>query len=77
MTSMNTRFGTKSEVTPEELAQAKVDIALVFDLMTARSIAELDAAVTKGVTDGAFFGKTVARIVEEKRAELGKPSRLA
>lgn len=72
---MSTRFGTKSEVTAEELAQTKKDIALVFDLMTARSIAELDAAVTRGVTEGAYFGKTVARIVEEMRAKLGKKYR--
>lgn len=72
---MTTRFGTPSKVTAEDLAQTKKDIGLVFDLLTATSIAELDAAVTKGVTEGAFFGKTVARIVEEMRAKLGKPSR--
>ena len=74
---MTTRFGTSAEPTAEELAQTRKDIGLVFDLMTATSIAELDAAVTRGVAEGAHFGTTVARIVEEMRAKLGKPSRLA
>ena len=74
-----THYGTPSEptVTPEELAQTRKDIAIVFDLLTATSLPELETALSKHLADGAHFGPTVARIVEEQRTKLGGASRPA
>ena len=71
-------FGTDADVprvTPEELAQTRASMMLVLDCLTATSIPELEAAVEKWLKEGAHFGPTAARIIEQQRTKLGRASR--